>query len=91
MSTYHVPIDDRELKLIQRDIINDFLKIEDSIKLDIDILIAKLSLIIKIMSSLNHQNLKDFEYIYEKMKISNAVMPPTKKDKKINKRTMCEN
>ena len=79
MSTYHVPIDDHELNLMQRDIINDFLKIEDNIKLDIDILIAKLSLIIKIMGCLNHKNLKDFEYIYEKMKISNAAIPPTKK------------
>ena len=64
MSTYHVIISDDELGLMQRDIINDFLKIEDNIKLDINILVAKLSLMIKFMKCSQHKNLKDFEYIY---------------------------
>ena len=70
MDTYHVLVSDGELTLIQRDIINDFLKLEGSIKLDVDILAAKLSLMVKFMKISQHKNLKDFEYLHNRVKTS---------------------
>ena len=66
MSTYHVLVNDRELEFMQRDIINDFLKVEGGINLDIEILVAKLSLIVKFMKTSRHKSLKDFEFIYQR-------------------------
>ncbi len=67
-------VSDVELELIQTDIINDFLKLEGSIKLDIDILVAKLSLMVKFMKISQHKNLKDFEYLYKRIKISKLAV-----------------
>ena len=73
MDTYHMLVSDGELKLIQRDIINDFLKLEGNIKLDVDILVAKLSLMVKFMKISQHKNLKDFEYLHNRIKTSRLV------------------
>ena len=80
MSTYQVIISDDELGLMQQDIINDFLKIEDNIKLDVNILAAKLSLIIKFMKCTRHKNLRDFEYIYKRIKTSKLEPLPSNED-----------
>ena len=77
MDTYHMFVSNGELRLIQRDIINDFLKLEGNIKLDVDILAAKLSLMVKFMKISQHKNLKDFEYLHSRIKTSKltAISP----------------
>ncbi len=63
-----------ELEFFQRDIIDDFLNLEDDTNLDVDILVAKLSLIVKFMKVLQHKNLKDFEFLYKRIKTSELAV-----------------
>ena len=73
MDEYHVFVSNNELSLIQRDIINDFLEVEDSLQIEIDMLAAKLNMVVKLMKITQHKNLDDLEYIYLKLKTSNKV------------------
>ncbi len=68
MNEYHVFVSNDDLLLIQRDIINDFLDVESSLPIDIDILSAKLSMIINLMKLTRHKSLSDLEYIYKRLK-----------------------
>lgn len=70
MDEYHVFVSNDDLLLIQRDIINDFLDVESSLPIDIDILSAKLSMIINLMKLTRHKSLSDLEYIYNRLKTS---------------------
>lgn len=70
MNEHHVFVSSNELSLIQRDIINDFLEVESSLPIDIDILSAKLSMIVNFMKITKHENLSDLEYIYKRLKTS---------------------
>ena len=80
MNTHQVFVNNKELELIQRDIINDFLKVEDSLPKDVDTLAAKISVVVSLMRIIQHKSLTDFEYIYESLKFPNAVVLPSRLD-----------
>ena len=80
MNARQVLVSSNELELIQRDIINDFLKVEDSLPKDVDTLTAKISMVVGFMRIIQHKSLNDFEFIYESLKFSNAVVLPSRLD-----------
>ncbi len=80
MNARQVLVNSNELELIQRDIINDFLKVEDSLKKDVDTLTAKISMVVSFMRIIQHKSLNDFEFIYESLKFSDVVVLPSRLD-----------
>ena len=73
MDTHQIFASSAELELVQRDIINDFLNIEGCIPSDIDILSAKLCVIVNLMKITQHNALNDLEYIYKRLKTFKKV------------------